>query len=47
MPEGPSIVILRELAAPFEGKTITHASGNSKTVHIDELADQPVLAVAS
>ncbi|MGK5025177.1 DNA-formamidopyrimidine glycosylase family protein [Janthinobacterium sp. RB2R34] len=47
MPEGPSIVILRELAMPFEGKTIAHASGNSKTVHIDELEGQPLLGVAS
>lgn len=47
MPEGPSIVILRELTEPFAGKTITHASGSSKIVHIDELQGQPVLAVAS
>lgn len=47
MPEGPSIVILRELAEPFEGKTIAHASGNSKTLHFDELDGQPLLGVAS
>ena len=47
MPEGPSLVILRELAEPFAGKTIAHASGNSKTIHLDELDGQPLLGVAS
>ncbi|SDH14420.1 endonuclease-8 [Duganella sp. OV458] len=39
MPEGPSIVIMREQAAGFAGRTITHASGNSKTVDFDALVD--------
>jgi endonuclease VIII len=30
MPEGPSIVILREAAARFRGKTVREVSGNSK-----------------
>lgn len=30
MPEGPSLVILNELAADFAGKTIVRAEGNSK-----------------
>jgi len=30
MPEGPSIVILKELAADFRGRKILHAVGNSK-----------------
>jgi endonuclease-8 len=30
MPEGPSIVILREQAAKFRGRIIRAASGNSK-----------------
>lgn len=30
MPEGPSLVILNELAADFAGKTIARAEGNSK-----------------
>lgn len=47
MPEGPSIVILRELAEPFAGKTIAHASGNSKTIEIGALEGQPLLQVAS
>ncbi len=31
MPEGPSIVILKELAEPFIGQTVLEVSGNSKT----------------
>ena len=30
MPEGPSIVILKEAAAKFRGKTVRGTSGNSK-----------------
>jgi endonuclease-8 len=30
MPEGPSIVILKELVQPFKGKTIVSVEGNSK-----------------
>ncbi|MDB5337631.1 MAG: endonuclease [Planctomycetaceae bacterium] len=30
MPEGPSIVILKELAAPFKGKKVIAVTGNSK-----------------
>jgi endonuclease-8 len=30
MPEGPSIVILRELLLPFEGQKVMRASGNAK-----------------
>ena len=30
MPEGPSIVILKELLLPFKGKTVLSASGNAK-----------------
>jgi endonuclease-8 len=47
MPEGPSIVILREAAAPFVGQVIAHASGNSKTVDITALQGAPVLALRS
>ncbi|MFS2137065.1 DNA-formamidopyrimidine glycosylase family protein [Duganella sp. Dugasp56] len=47
MPEGPSIVILREQAAGFEGRTIVHASGNSKAVDYAALEGQPVLALRS
>jgi len=31
MPEGPSIVILKELVAPFEGKRVLAVGGNTKT----------------
>lgn len=47
MPEGPSIVILREQAEGFVGRTITHASGNSKQVDFAALAGQPVVALRS
>jgi endonuclease-8 len=30
MPEGPSILIMKELTADFEGKKVLHAEGNSK-----------------
>ena len=45
MPEGPSIVILREQVADFEGRTIVRAQGSSKDVATDELAGQPILAL--
>jgi endonuclease VIII len=32
MPEGPSIVILREAAARFRGKTVREVSGNSNWI---------------
>lgn len=47
MPEGPSIVILREEAAGFAGRTITHASGNTKAVDFATLAGQQVVALRS
>src|SRR5450830_1446708 len=47
MPECPSIVILREQAAGFVGRSITHASGNSKAVDFAALAGQPVRALRS
>src|ERR1051325_8351089 len=47
MPEGPSIVILKELAQPFEGRTIAEASGNSKAVPYADLPGQPILSLRS
>ncbi len=47
MPEGPSIVILREEAARFKGKTIARAEGNTRTVDLASLAGQRVRAVRS
>ena len=47
MPEGPSIVILKEEAAAFTGRTIAAAGGNSKAVDYARLVGQPVLALRS
>ncbi|WP_308936682.1 DNA-formamidopyrimidine glycosylase family protein [Duganella radicis] len=47
MPEGPSIVILREEAARFAGRTIVRAGGNSKAVDYAALAGQPIVALRS
>lgn len=45
MPEGPSLVILREQAAGFVGKTIVRAHGNSKAVGMGSLAGQKIVAL--
>ncbi|TFW29949.1 DNA-formamidopyrimidine glycosylase family protein [Duganella callida] len=47
MPEGPSIVILREEAEGLVGRVIEHASGNSKAVDFAALAGQRVVALRS
>ena len=41
MPEGPSIVILKEAVENFNGKKILAASGNAK-INMQELVNQPV-----
>lgn len=46
MPEGPSIVILKEQVAAFAGKKILAATGNTK-VDIDGLRGQKVIAFKS
>jgi endonuclease-8 len=46
MPEGPSIVILREEAAPFAGQVIQHASGNAK-IDLQRLPGHRVHALRS
>ncbi|KAB7767286.1 DNA-formamidopyrimidine glycosylase family protein [Xanthomonas maliensis] len=46
MPEGPSIVILREQAQSFVGRRILRVSGNSRQP-IDRLARQQVVALRS
>ncbi|MDB5961822.1 MAG: endonuclease [Massilia sp.] len=43
MPEGPTLVILREEAARFEGQHIEGASGNLTTVEPAALIGQPIL----
>jgi len=46
MPEGPSIVILRDLVAPFAGKRIVQVEGNSK-IDQQRLVGQKVVAFRS
>src|SRR5690606_3010907 len=41
MPEGPSIVILKELVQPYKGKKVTEVTGNSK-LPIGRAADKKV-----
>ena len=46
MPEGPSIVLLKEAAAKFEGKKIIAVSGNSK-IDQDQMLNHKILAFKS
>jgi len=46
MPEGPSIVILKEEAAPFTGKKVIEASGNAK-IDIARMKGKKILAFKS
>ncbi|MET0855429.1 MAG: DNA-formamidopyrimidine glycosylase family protein [Telluria sp.] len=45
MPEGPSLVILREEAARFEGQHIVSAEGNTAALDPARLAGAPILAL--
>ena len=47
MPEGPSIVILKEETARFEGQHIVSAKGNTTAVDPDGLVGQPILSLRS
>lgn len=47
MPEGPSIVILREEAASFAGKKILRVGGNSRLLDPQRMRNQTVRAVCS
>ena len=47
MPEGPSIVILKEQASRFAGRTITAASGSAKAVDFARLRGMQVLGIHS
>jgi endonuclease-8 len=47
MPEGPSIVILKEEAAAFEGRAITRVAGNTTTIDKEQLLGQRVEALRS
>ena len=46
MPEGPSIVILREQVAPFTGRRVQHVEGNSK-LDLQRMRGQRVTAFQS
>ena len=46
MPEGPSIVILKEEATRFTGRTIRRVAGNT-TIEKERLLEQPVEAIRS
>lgn len=45
MPEGPSLVILKEQTARFVGQKIVHAGGNSAQVDTAALVGQPLAAL--
>ena len=47
MPEGPSIVIVRDNLQPFVGKTVIRASGNSKKVEFEKLVGNKIVDVKS
>lgn len=47
MPEGPSLVILREEAAPFEGQTIVRAGGNVRAIDAGALEGQRIRSLRS
>jgi endonuclease-8 len=47
MPEGPSLVILREETAAFKGRKIARAEGNTKAVDLSSLEGRRVLALRS
>lgn len=46
MPEGPSIVVLKEAVQPFKGKKVVDVSGNSK-MNIKRIAGQKIIAFKS
>ena len=45
MPEGPTLVILKEESARFEGQHIVAASGSVTAIDPDALTGQPILAL--
>jgi endonuclease VIII len=45
VPEGPSLVILREEAARFEGQIIVHAEGNTTAIDPARLDGVPILSL--
>jgi endonuclease-8 len=47
MPEGPSLVILREEAARFEGRTVARAGGNVRAIDAGALEGQRIVSLRS
>jgi endonuclease-8 len=47
MPEGPSIVIIRDNLRSFIGKKVIHASGNSKKIEFNKLIGKEILDIKS
>jgi endonuclease-8 len=47
MPEGPSIVILKELVQAFKGKKILEVTGNVKTIDKQLLVNQKIVDIRS
>src|SRR2546429_272481 len=47
MPEGPSIILLKEAVAQFTGKKVLAVEGNTKTIDKDRLLNQKVIAFKS
>ncbi len=43
MPEGPSILILKEAVQQFKGRKILEASGNLKTINLSELTGRKII----
>lgn len=43
MPEGPSIIILKEAVQPFKGKKILYATGNTTALDKETLVNQKVI----
>lgn len=47
MPEGPSLVILREETAQFEGRTIAHGGGNVRAIDPKDLVGKRIVSIRS
>ena len=47
MPEGPSLVILREESSLFVGKKIVHAEGNTRALKLDSLVGKRIKSLRS
>jgi endonuclease VIII len=45
MPEGPSLVILREESSRFVGKTIANAQGNTRALDLARVAGKPIVSI--